>query len=71
MNLNKGIIVQVMGPVVDVKFEAGHLPAINNAIKISDEKSDDLFIIGYNWGIINNDGDSVIKKKEIVLHTIL
>ena len=32
MNLNKGIIVQVMGPVVDVKFEAGHLPAINNAI---------------------------------------
>ncbi len=34
MSLNKGIIVQVMGPVVDVKFEAGHLPAINNAIKI-------------------------------------
>ena len=34
MNLNKGTIVQVMGPVVDVKFEADHLPAINNAIKI-------------------------------------
>ena len=34
MSLNKGTIVQVMGPVVDVKFEADHLPAINNAIKI-------------------------------------
>ena len=40
MNLNKGIIVQVMGPVVDVKFEAGHLPAINNAIKIECKEND-------------------------------
>ena len=35
MSLNKGTVVQVMGPVVGVKFEADHLPAINNAIKIS------------------------------------
>lgn len=34
MNLNKGIVVQVTGPVVDVKFEANHLPEINNALKI-------------------------------------
>ncbi len=34
MDLNKGRIVQVMGPVVDVKFENGHLPEIYNALKV-------------------------------------
>lgn len=31
--MKKGRIVQVMGPVVDVEFEKGHLPAIYNALK--------------------------------------
>ena len=31
---NIGHIVQIIGPVVDVRFETGHLPALNNAIKI-------------------------------------
>jgi F-type H+-transporting ATPase subunit beta len=30
-----GRIVQIIGPVVDVEFEAGHLPAIYNAIRIT------------------------------------
>jgi len=34
---NIGRVVQVMGPVVDVRFEEGQLPAIYNAIKIKDE----------------------------------
>src|SRR5215204_6115900 len=29
-----GRVVQVIGPVVDIEFEAGHLPAIFNAVKI-------------------------------------
>src|SRR2546422_7736570 len=29
-----GRIVQIIGPVVDVEFEAGHLPAIYNALSI-------------------------------------
>src|SRR3954452_19290880 len=29
-----GKIVQIIGPVVDVEFEAGHLPAIYNALRI-------------------------------------
>ena len=33
--MNKGYIVQVTGPVVDVKFENGELPAINNALVIN------------------------------------
>jgi F-type H+-transporting ATPase subunit beta len=32
--MSKGRVVQVMGPVVDIEFERGHLPQILNAIKI-------------------------------------
>src|SRR6185295_321248 len=32
-----GRIVQVIGPVVDVEFEAGHLPQIYNALRIQSE----------------------------------
>jgi len=32
--INKGRVAQVMGPVVDVRFEEGKLPSINNALKI-------------------------------------
>lgn len=31
---NTGTVVQVMGPVVDVRFEEGHLPPINNALEL-------------------------------------
>jgi len=33
--MNKGVIVQVMGPVVDVKFPY-LMPAVNNALKVTD-----------------------------------
>ncbi|RXJ02694.1 F0F1 ATP synthase subunit beta [Anaerobacillus alkaliphilus] len=33
--MNKGRVTQVMGPVVDVKFNRGELPEIYNALKIS------------------------------------
>src|SRR5271163_2239878 len=32
-----GHIVQVIGPVLDVQFESGHLPAIYNAVRITSE----------------------------------
>lgn len=32
--MSKGRVVQVIGPVVDIRFEDGHLPSIYNAIKI-------------------------------------
>jgi len=31
-DLAKGIVVQVMGPVVDVQFDDGNMPAIYNAL---------------------------------------
>ena len=32
--MSKGQVVQVLGPVVDIAFEQGHLPAILNAVRI-------------------------------------
>src|SRR5580693_6420589 len=32
-----GHVVQVIGPVLDVQFESGHLPAIYNAVRITSE----------------------------------
>src|ERR1700732_2372574 len=32
-----GHVVQVIGPVLDVQFEAGHLPDIFNAVRITSE----------------------------------
>src|SRR5256714_1503471 len=32
-----GRVVQVIGPVLDLQFEAGHLPAIYNAVRITSD----------------------------------
>lgn len=39
----KGSVVQVMGPVVDVKFEEGHLPSIYNALTM--QLGDDILTV--------------------------
>ena len=36
---NVGKVIQVIGPVVDVEFEGGHLPAIYNAVRVVAEKT--------------------------------
>src|SRR3979490_2921923 len=36
---NVGKIVQVIGPVIDVEFEAGHLPEIYNALQVVSDGS--------------------------------
>ena len=46
--MNKGYILQVMGPVVDVKFESGHMPNLLNALEVfvdrGDEKKEKLVL---------------------------
>jgi F-type H+-transporting ATPase subunit beta len=37
--MSKGRVIQVMGPVVDIEFERGHLPELLNAIRI-EKKAD-------------------------------
>jgi F-type H+-transporting ATPase subunit beta len=48
MSDNVGVIKQVMGPVVDVEFTNGKIPAINNALKITNksisDKEDNLVV---------------------------
>jgi len=39
--MNKGRITQVIGPVVDVEFEAGKLPEIYHALKVTNPAVDD------------------------------
>ena len=41
--MNTGKIVQVIGPVVDVEFEPGKLPAIYNALEVEGAGSTDIF----------------------------
>ena len=33
--LSKGKVIQVSGPVVDVKFDSGHLPKLRDALKVT------------------------------------
>jgi F-type H+-transporting ATPase subunit beta len=42
--MSKGRVTQVMGPVVDIEFERGHLPEIYNAIKIEREGQEALTV---------------------------
>ena len=42
--MNKGKISQIIGPVVDVEFNEGELPAIYNAIKINREDESELVL---------------------------
>lgn len=39
--MNKGEIVQVIGPVVDVRFKSGQLPSINNALIVENSQNED------------------------------
>ncbi|MCG7337346.1 F0F1 ATP synthase subunit beta [Sporosarcina sp. ACRSM] len=43
--MNKGHVLQVMGPVVDVKFENGQLPEIYNALKVQIERPNEAPVI--------------------------
>ncbi len=44
MTQNKGKISQIIGVVIDVKFEEGHLPAIYNALEIKTSKGEKLVL---------------------------
>ena len=41
--MREGRIVQVIGPVVDVEFEPGALPAIYNALEVAGIEVKDIF----------------------------
>src|SRR5574343_856720 len=43
---NFGVVKQVLGPVVDVEFKGGKLPAINNALRLTNK-----FISKEEWNL--------------------
>ncbi len=62
MCLNKGRVVQVMGPVVDIQFERGHLPEIYNAIRIEHRaQSENERDINLTVEVAMHLGDNVVR----------
>jgi F-type H+-transporting ATPase subunit beta len=45
LNNNIGAITQIIGPVVDIRFSPGNLPAIHNAIKIQEPKNGTTLVV--------------------------
>jgi F-type H+-transporting ATPase subunit beta len=57
----EGKVLQVLGPVVDVKFEGEHIPAIYNAIRITSEGFDTPVPIDITLEVALHLGEGVIK----------
>ena len=58
---NVGSVVQVKGPVVDVRFAPGHLPAIYNALKV-DEKTESGVHIVLTLEVQQHLGDNMVRS---------
>jgi len=50
MSENKGTVVQVMGPVVDVEFPAGQLPPIKDALRVAVGGGDSVMEVAQHMG---------------------
>lgn len=62
MNNNKGLIVQVTGPVVDVEFKDGNLPKINDALKAEIKEQDNNGVgINLTLEVALHLGDNVVR----------
>ena len=55
-----GQVVQVKGPVIDVRFAPGHLPAIYNALKIN-EKTESGFQVDLTVEVQQHLGDNMVR----------
>lgn len=53
---NKGIVVQIIGPVVDLKFDRNCLPAIKNAVKIIRSETESLTV-----EVAQHVGDEIVR----------
>jgi F-type H+-transporting ATPase subunit beta len=59
--MNKGRITQILGPVVDVKFESGQLPDIYNALTIKTEAKDNEVAIDLTLEVALHLGDDTVR----------
>jgi len=56
-----GRVIQVIGPVVDLEFEEGHLPAIYNAVVIRSEKGESVVDIDVTAEVAQHLGESRVR----------
>ncbi len=56
-----GRVIQVMGPVIDVQFEGGHVPAIYNAVRVTSEGFDSPVPIDNVLEVAQHLGGSAVK----------
>ncbi|KHF38338.1 F0F1 ATP synthase subunit beta [Halalkalibacter okhensis] len=59
--MNKGRITQVMGPVVDVKFDNGNLPEINNALTVSQKSDNNAVDVNVTLEVALHLGDNSVR----------
>ncbi|MCP3739771.1 F0F1 ATP synthase subunit beta [Rossellomorea sp. BNER] len=59
--MNKGRVLQVMGPVVDVKFDNGQLPEIFNALKVEQQAQADSVGVELTLEVALHLGDDTVR----------
>ena len=57
----EGKVLQVMGPVIDVQFEAGHVPPIYSAIKVTSDGFDTPIEIDITLEAAHHLGEGLVK----------
>ena len=57
----EGRVLQVMGPVIDVQFEAGEVPPIYNAIEVTSEGFDTPIEIDITLEVAHHLGEGLVK----------
>lgn len=57
----EGKVIQVMGPVVDVKFEGDHIPEIYNAIRLTSEGFGSEFEVDITAEVAQHLGEGAVK----------
>ena len=61
MSQIEGKVVQVVGPVLDISFEEGHVPEILNAIHVTSEGFDTPVPISLTAEVAQHLGEGVVK----------
>jgi len=56
-----GKVLQVVGPVLDIQFESGHVPAIYNSIKVTSEGFETTVDIDITLEVAQHLGEGVVK----------
>ena len=64
---NKGRIVQVLGPVVDVEFEDGNLPYIKDALEVDNNGKKCVMEVAQHIG--NNTVRCIMLSSSCLLYT--